>query len=1213
MEPNITWPVFEACNENQTSSFEEMCRRLFMEEFAAKNQNYHVDPNTPGVEVLPVFESQSDGERPHRRISFQCKFISGSSNIYSQFEKSAEKTAEHYRGKLDAVYLFCNKPLNTASTRYRRIESIHNSAGIETIPVSNGELLDLVFKHRDVCNYYFIQRSSGIGFEPCMSCQLMSVPVETSLSQDINKLAELVKLPEYSQLTKELMAEKLESLYNYALSINITALEAEVDKLSSYCINDTEGESAITYYMFLVLLHNGRDFSETLSKCAGEYKAEANWLAAFYIRPSGITQEEFLKRTPITQVFIVEKLFSLMQWDDIIALYNSVKENVDSSVAKQLELFLGLSLLNKQENDKASEILNSLYAKTNEIGTKFFALCADIRKENAVYQNGMNGHHDVLAELVQQLDSFKELSQYKQNECFVTATRIETAFHLGMKDKYYLEDTLEQFKTYSAEIQSNSGIRYYYALCLELNGCREDAIKVYEQLDWKENTEIANRYMLCLIMNERLDDAVGVYEGVENRDIQTEALYLLALACRGDESYEEKLQECIEANEDCLLNLSQITHFAHDDRTTNTLLSNALRKHITPKALCELPFYAKVELLSFLAHNGEICLVETVLRSIADLSAINSFAVWEVYNASFLVAKREYTSEPKALNMPEDFDACERIADEFIKASVSSRLYLQVKILCVGAKQKPISFLHYSKQLFDITGDEESARNIVMSLFSKNATDPDEYNPYLEVLENSEVPESSIAVAYAKLATGRIDDSEYYAYRALYCLNETEDLDVYKRFLTFCHQYFHHSGYSEPSRSVKANSVVRLERISLAENNGIIEICLDSETEFSDHANHSMGIEHCSRADKEYTKLISAGRGQVIKIREGEYKITRIVSRLQFGYSYILKKVNENPSEFNSIAQVIKTNNPEELIKQLRELGDDSESAELLLKMYHCEDNPLGLPIDSLISKDPNRYLDAVKFLLFSKNEAFYAGEYSTENEIEEKYVLSLSTLALLAVLKRVDVLGAFKPNIIIPESYVAFLRDQYAKSKELDRLHAETLIFDKGKPVLVERDESLSDIWESILDFCDSCETACVSDNERMDFNIVEGYSGERFITGLRLNTIHLDALILAHREEAPLWCDDLFFRKVCNSAGIRHVNTASMVVSFIDLDKCIEIIKELSKTNYIYTPIRARTDDEFDEIVSNMLDGEKKNKYHGIMLKLLCDRLGWMTDRSK
>ena len=41
-----------------------------------------------------------------------------------------------------------------------------------------------------------------------------------------------------------------------------------------------------------------------------------------------------------------------------------------------------------------------------------------------------------------------------------------------------------------------------------------------------------------------------------------------------------------------------------------------------------------------------------------------------------------------------------------------------------------------------------------------------------------------------------------------------------------------------------------------------------------------------------------------------------------------------------------------------------------------------------------------------------------------------------------------------------------------------------------------------------------------------------------------------------------------------------------------------KLSKTNYLYIPLIARTDDEFVELKKNILDGKLKRKFYSDML---------------
>ena len=47
-------------------------------------------------------------------------------------------------------------------------------------------------------------------------------------------------------------------------------------------------------------------------------------------------------------------------------------------------------------------------------------------------------------------------------------------------------------------------------------------------------------------------------------------------------------------------------------------------------------------------------------------------------------------------------------------------------------------------------------------------------------------------------------------------------------------------------------------------------------------------------------------------------------------------------------------------------------------------------------------------------------------------------------------------------------------------------------------------------------------------------------------------------------------------------------------NLDEVMPIIMELSKTNYVYTPLRWRHYEEGNELIQNLLDGEKKRIYY-------------------
>jgi len=145
---NITWSQFEVCNPDTRASFENMCRFLFNALFFDGKGIFHSDPNNPGIEIVPILHEESG-----QRISFQAKYFG--SIDYAQIKHSAEKAIQYYAGKLDAIYLYCNKDLTISSKSYQDIFNMLSSKSIALIPITNQAILDQVLRNDTVLRHYF--------------------------------------------------------------------------------------------------------------------------------------------------------------------------------------------------------------------------------------------------------------------------------------------------------------------------------------------------------------------------------------------------------------------------------------------------------------------------------------------------------------------------------------------------------------------------------------------------------------------------------------------------------------------------------------------------------------------------------------------------------------------------------------------------------------------------------------------------------------------------------------------------------------------------------------------------------------------------------------------------------------------------------------------------------------------------------------------------
>lgn len=148
---NITWSQFEVCNPDTRTAFENMCRFLFNAFFFDGKGVFHSDPSNPGIEIVPMLHKESE-----QRISFQAKYFS--TIDYSQIKHSAEKAIQHYSGKLDAIYLYCNKDLTTTSNSYQDIYNLLSAQNISLVPITNQAILDQVLSNDTVSWHYFDYR-----------------------------------------------------------------------------------------------------------------------------------------------------------------------------------------------------------------------------------------------------------------------------------------------------------------------------------------------------------------------------------------------------------------------------------------------------------------------------------------------------------------------------------------------------------------------------------------------------------------------------------------------------------------------------------------------------------------------------------------------------------------------------------------------------------------------------------------------------------------------------------------------------------------------------------------------------------------------------------------------------------------------------------------------------------------------------------------------
>lgn len=1202
--PNLTWAQFAVCNDDATGAFEDMSRRLFSLEFLEKGVVLHSDHNNPGIEVLPILERvHSDGSK-QRKISFQAKYFENEAS-FAKIKDSMNQAIKHYGDELDLIYLFCNKTLTTTSKGYKDIVALLEKAGIELAVISNKEVLDLVANHTEIASYFFMprKRPDDVQIDLTHTGIIVNTDDNSGCNYYLVRASEQVIDP---RLIKNYVQEKIQICQSLILEIRFDKLREEIEEIFTYKLTGVEGTETLLFYKAVLELREGKEIKISVDGLTEQDKIELSWMEAYYKNPVPISIYTFASHRIESQVIVLDKMFSSQLWNAVTVLCKEIVDDGSSKIIDTVKQYYGLALFNLQKYDLASDILKALYQKNSTENNCVYSVFAEIKNINDIWRQGNYGYRERLKELIKQLELLKDNKQYKHNISLVAMLYLESAYNLGIDEKEYVEKAIERYQEFSEDVKNEKGVKYLYALCQELNGNIEIAESIYEGLDWKNDATIAYKYLICKLSRNNYAEVIGAYNNIVPCVINTKlkSLYLTAVYYEDNGAYPNQLKKILSEVQDDLEGIIDIAVGVNEKKCLEDNIIPLVKKYLDAE-VNKLAFIQKMDLLLILSRAGELEIILAILRNMQDVEALNRYVMRQIYEASFVVSNGEFINHDKALIKTEKLESAELIADIFLKANVSRKEFLQIKYLCAGAEEKKISMLKYAKELFEITNEEGWARIIVAMLFERNETDFKAYAPYITVLGNSTKPEHCMAVAFAMLRLGKTDEADLYVYKALYYLNGVDNYEIYKNYLAYYNQNLNRYHDGEKLKKVKNNCVVTLKE-NISDNfrkSKVITVCLDSEREFSDPNNMSMGIKHIPNSSSLYLKIQGSSLNQILKIRGSSYRVVNIQSRANFAMGFIFRKIDEHSEKFDGAVFVLSAEKLEDLVDKLKSVMDKTEQNEKMLNFYHFKENEIGLPIDSFTNGDYDRYIDALTMLLYAKNQAFYTGYPTYENEENQRYVPMLSTLVLLSSMNILSVLEKIKHNLILPASYMDFLAERYRKAKEMSSVSAGKLVNANNQLTLVKNDEFHVEIWERIIDFCTECKKENISDDDRIEFSIGD-INGEELIAATCLHVIQLDSLVLAKKEQATLLSDDLFFRKLAIYGEIKNINFVSLLWHY-DKDFVVPIIMELSKTNYLYIPLIARTDEEAIQLKKNILDGEMKKKFYSEML--IAYKIAW------
>lgn len=346
---NISWALFEVFNDNKTEAFEAMCLDLFSNEYLKGTRNPHADHNNPGVEVVPIQEPERIDGQSRRYISFQAKYFENSISD-SQIIHSLEVAVRHYAGKLDVIYLFCNKVISQNSKRYRKYEEVLAPANIKLELVTDKDIFALLRKHSKVADYFFQDRKRAtVGANPLMDA--ITFPASVS---DVEPPSTSERS---SEIWQELVDEKIQKCRCAVKDLKFGELKSELDKLVK--IDEMLTDERIILYRIIYAIHNKEDITELINLLPEEQREEAYWIKSFSKNPHNISIDELTALTSELQIVVLDILFASQCWNCIQELHKD-RDKITSDVLKAFDFHYGLSLFNLGDFEQSHIILEAV-------------------------------------------------------------------------------------------------------------------------------------------------------------------------------------------------------------------------------------------------------------------------------------------------------------------------------------------------------------------------------------------------------------------------------------------------------------------------------------------------------------------------------------------------------------------------------------------------------------------------------------------------------------------------------------------------------------------------------------------------------------------------------------------------------------------------------------------------------------------------------------
>ena len=1014
----------------------------------------------------------------------------------------------------------------------------------------------------------FITREMYVNVMNTLYTTNSKIDILDSKLDDIKKLLK-GKNKKNDEILTNIFEEYLKKLAQQINEYNIHATLNEINQLK-----ETDGFKELDEDLILGLKSLEGDIFIKLEKLedakiiANQFKAKDAYserMCNFLIYYATVTGDEELKDKVISNYHIlnVEKskimlneAFYYFQQKDFRKAQSilSYEDNGNTFIRNELiakgnsYYLLGMIKFYQKEYTEAENYLLISFRKKESTLTNYFMLLARayniIDKRSAIFtisgedKNELQKVYNDLSDQKYLQDKFINIPHMSSD---YWCQRLTILLHINP------EEALNEFKNIPNEIKHLKNIRIIEADILFFNDQHEKAqeilISAYEQ---EKDLNLLTKIMGALLNQDKYDDVITFFSTLSPDDLDHEgiivSLYLDALQTKIAQTELIKTALLyIESTSEPIYIYKFLGHYydaQKDERQAKEyyrLSINAISKvNFPPRILFARDFFKKQYF-----ELGFDCIRPMIKY---DYNAKKLFVYHAIRDGS-----------------DSDINLASDLIDSELHTNYDSNFWLSAKAELEYNRNRFYTALKYIEKIFQKRKDEESSYRYVYLKLTTNAS---EFGEELDILEASKNPDYLMLAATCYNALGNQNKCESLSLLSLALNGNKINDNLFAQLIQL--NMFRNPVEPEKVEFEQVNADCT---IKLTSEKKELWLGITSNNTLLIHENNFTFVDtkFYNKRDTEIIHIIGANKFEEVQYEGSKYIISEIWAINTRAIRFILSYY-DNPDNEPGFMKRISVN-MEDPMESMKPMLVDLELHEKnILSMYNLS-NKMGLPLNVLARDRGKNILDVIIHLLSMQSQPFYAGEVNNYDIENNDFILTPSSIALLALLGILEEVIDHFDNCKITTSTYDYFQNIITQHDDFEKRSKMSIGITNGRVFAQEvNDDFHKNRRKYFVDIL-----SLISKIKRENVEVTPEELDDYRMLVTFISKSEYDCLKLASKNKMTHVSDDLVVRKARGLVGENILSTNSISIIFAlyksDLKKLLELLEKLSIGKYTYS----------------------------------------------